>query len=118
MKSEYFYCPRCKTKLKKSAAAFVLGEAGRSAAAASQLPFATCPACGADIDTKAMVEGKLDGSGGGCAEATGCLVWLGGVIYLTSAHEFGFWAAVGIATGAALVLALLVLLVTKLFGKS
>lgn len=106
MKSETFFCPHCRSKLTKSAAAFVMGEVKYGIGLGGMAPTVTCPACGKPIDSKAMIDGKYDGAGGG-SEAVGCLLWIAGTAYLMIAHEFEFWPAVGIATGGLLVLGLL-----------
>ena len=60
MKSETFRCPHCRAELKKSAAAFVLGEAKSSVVMGGMDPTVTCPACGGSIETQSMIEGKYD----------------------------------------------------------
>ncbi len=105
MKSEYFFCPHCRSKLQKSAAAFVMGEVKYGIALGERTPTVTCPACGKAIDSKAMIEGKYDNTGG-WTEILGCFAWIGGTGYLMIAHELGFWTALGISTGVLIVLGL------------
>lgn len=97
MKSEYFHCPHCQSKLEKSAAAFVLGEAKNAVVMGSMAPFVTCPACGNPIDSQSMIEGKYDPPKTTWGDALLGLLWIGAIIYLVVECNFGFWTSLGIA---------------------
>src|SRR4051794_19017681 len=99
MKSEYFLCPHCRTQLRKSAAASVLGEAGGFAVMGGT-PTVPCPACGQAIDTLKMIEGKYDESQWAeIGNALALVVWLFGTVILMMAG-YGFWTSLGLSFAA------------------
>lgn len=79
MKSEHFYCPHCGSQLTKSAAAFVLGEMRQGIVFGDERQTVTCPACGAQIDSKGMIEGKYD------SPPRGPYAWVGTVVSIAIA---------------------------------
>lgn len=107
MKSEYFFCPHCRTKLQKSAAAFVMGEAKNAIVMGGMASSVTCPACGGAIDSQAMIAGKYDPPKASWVETLIFFLWIGATIFLMVQFDFGFWSAIGIATGGIVLLALL-----------
>jgi hypothetical protein len=121
MKSETFFCPHCRSQLKKSAQAWVLGEVQDTPGATyvgigERAQTVTCPACGGAIDSAAMIAGKYDGGGGAGAEgAAGCLVGVVAILLLIFAFEVRVWIAVvlGIVVGGVVTKAVGALLGTK-----
>ena len=105
MKSETFRCPHCGRQLQKSAAAWVLGEAGQADLAEAAAQDISCPACGGAISTKAMVSGAYDG-GVSSNEAAGCLTWIFGTVaattLLVTVTPLGGWWSLGISGAAML----------------
>jgi len=94
MKEETFFCPHCSVKLTKSAAAWVLGEAGQGDIAEEVRPIVTCPGCGGPISTKAMVEGRYDDSN--TMGAIWFLLWIPTSIIISASFNLGFWSSVGL----------------------
>lgn len=76
MTSEEMICPHCRARLRKSAAAHVLGST--RSLVMGDLPGSTpCPACGGPLGSAAMIRGDYDLQQAGCvAEAFRCLVSL------------------------------------------
>lgn len=94
MKPETFQCPHCHAQLTKSAAAWVLGEAGQGDIAEEVRPIVTCPGCGGPISTKAMVEGRYDYSN--TMGAIWFLLWIPASIIISAIFNLGFWSSVGL----------------------
>jgi hypothetical protein len=101
MKSSTFYCPHCQANLTKSAAAQVLGDVKRFIVLGSP-PKVTCPACGGDLDARAMIDGQYDkppGAGdwvSGVASFVFLIVTIGLAVWGLS-----FWVAIIIGLVAA-----------------
>jgi rubredoxin len=70
MPEESFFCPHCRSRVKKSAQAYIMGESmttkGAHFIAFGQMPDTMrCPSCGHDIDYKKMIMGEYDARVGG-----------------------------------------------------
>jgi hypothetical protein len=114
MKSEYFHCPHCRTQLKKSAAAWVLGEAGGYVAGS---PPISCPACRRSLDAQALIDGKYDES---AWSEIGTLVFLLLLLIGTPLQMMagrGFWVSLGSSFAAGLAVVVLLALVGWIVGK-
>lgn len=113
MASEFMRCPHCRRRLTKSAAVFVLGHAGGFVA--SGPATVPCPGCGGPLDTAAMIAGKYD-EGGGLAEFVGFVLWVVAIFVLMNKYEFGFWAALGIATAGLVALGVVCMTTVKVWN--
>lgn len=101
MKSEYFYCPRCKTQMKKSPAVWMMGEAENFISLGVD-STTTCPACGCTIDVKSMSDGKYDRLPLTAGDVLN-LATIGGVIagiVVLMQFDFGLWTALGLSATA------------------
>jgi endogenous inhibitor of DNA gyrase (YacG/DUF329 family) len=81
MSTEFMGCPHCGTEIQKSAAAQILGGAGRFMVMGEAPKTVNCPACGQPIDVQAMLDGKYDRSRWPeTVGAIGFLLFVGSVI--------------------------------------
>jgi hypothetical protein len=68
--SEYFYCPHCRSRVAKTAQAFVLGEmladkGSRSIGPGSVPEHIVCPICRGSVESVKMLRGEFDRKRGG-----------------------------------------------------
>ena len=79
MKTDTFFCPRCRAEIKRSMFARVFAEGKPARVEESVGPSVNCPKCDGPIPTRGMVRGEYD-TKFPAGEPPGCLLWFGGTI--------------------------------------
>ncbi|MBI5723977.1 MAG: hypothetical protein HZA50_08475 [Planctomycetes bacterium] len=117
-KSEFFRCPKCRSRIQKTAQAWVMGEVSRGIMMGDCKPT-YCPFCGQEMDTLAIIDGKYDDKPAGIL---GCLLFaaaMGGVYWwLHYEQDFSEISAGCLALLIVVVGAFALAGVLRLFSKS